>query len=103
MDGSLASDSTKTESILLEIKKGHLNTILGIIANSRVGLSNAAVDSALGTSSQWVIRDKLMKLLEFGLIEYDVDFFGEPGIYSITPFGIEVYKVIQGVPSSGSN
>ena len=61
-----------------------------LVKSQERGLSNAELDSALRTSSQWAIRDKLTKLLGLGLIEYKVELFGEPGRYTITPLGMTV-------------
>jgi DNA-binding HxlR family transcriptional regulator len=54
------------------------------------GLSNAEIDSALGTASQWIIYSRLRKLVELGIIEYEVQLFGEAGKYHLTQKGLSV-------------
>ena len=83
------SDPVKRRSVLDEIKKSHLDRILGVLAkDQRRGLSNAEIDSALRTWSLWTINWQLRELVALGLIEYKAEFFGEPGRYTITPLGV---------------
>jgi hypothetical protein len=85
------SDSAKKQSVLDEIRKSHLDRILSVLSkNQGRGLSNAEIDSTLGVWSHWTIHWKLTELLALGLIEYNVELFGEPGRYAITPLGVTV-------------
>jgi len=83
------SDPAKRQSVLDEIKRTHLDRVLSVIAKSEgKGLSNAEIDSALRAFSLWTIRWQLTELIALGLVEYNVEPFGEPGRYTITPLGM---------------
>jgi hypothetical protein len=61
---------------------------------SHVGLSNAEIDSLLGTASQWVVFWGLRELLALNLIEFQVQLFGEPGKYRLTQTGVSVTQTL---------
>ncbi len=83
------SDPARRRSVLDEIRKTHLDRILSILAkNQGKGLSNAEIDSALRAFSLWTIRWQLTELIALRLVEYNVEPFGEPGRYTITPLGM---------------
>jgi hypothetical protein len=61
-----------------------------------VGLSNAEIDSLLGTASQWLIFWDLRELTSLGIIEFHVHLFGEAGTYRLTLLGRSILDEIQG-------
>jgi DNA-binding HxlR family transcriptional regulator len=74
--------------------KHPLTTQIVVLLKERAkdGLSNAEIDSALGTASQWIIYSRLRKLVELGIIEYDIQLFGEAGKYHLTQKGLSVLE-----------
>jgi len=59
------------------------------------GLSNAEVDSLLRVSSQWLVFWDLRELLALNIVEFDVQFFGEPGRYRLTESGLQILAEIE--------
>ncbi len=80
----------------------YLLGILSAIAKSKDGLSNAQVDLAVRTNSQWNTRWPISELLGLGLIEYKVSIFGDSGKYTITEVGKNVLQSTSNQPQPKS-
>ncbi|HUI87064.1 MAG TPA: hypothetical protein VLY21_07920 [Nitrososphaerales archaeon] len=76
----------------------HLTAALTAVAKSKEGLSNAELDDILSDNSNWMTLWVTRQLSSLGLIEYKVDFFGNPGRYALTDLGKEAYPKIIGQP-----
>lgn len=73
----------------------YLVAILSAVAKSKDGLSNAQIDLASRTNSQWNTRWPVSELLGLGLIEYKVHLFGDAGKYTITELGKSVLQSVS--------
>ena len=75
---------------------GHLPIILAALAKSKDGLSNAQIDNMLANNSQWITARHLGKLMALGFVEYEVEIFGDAGMYTLTELGKTVLPTITG-------
>lgn len=71
-------------------EEDELPAILNALAKNKDGLSNAQLDEALSNNSQWRTLWHLRELMALGFIEYNVQFFGDPGRYMLTDLGRKV-------------
>lgn len=78
-----------------KLKTPHILGILAALKSNQSGLSNAEIDSILGTASQWLIFWDLRELMSLGMVEYEAELFGEPGKYRLTQFGLSVLEQIH--------
>jgi hypothetical protein len=84
------------QKILDRLNVPYIITILGMLKErSETGLSNAEIDSLLGTASQWLIFWNLRELISLGIVQYIPELFGEPGKYRLTEFGRAVLEEIK--------
>jgi hypothetical protein len=71
----------------------HIAGILSALkAKGKEGLSNAEIDSLLGTASQWLIFWEMRELVAQGIVRYDVHLFGEPSKYILTDKGLALVE-----------
>lgn len=80
-------------------QSGRLMAALTGIAKSKEGLSNAELDELLNDNSNWMTLWSVGQLLSLGFIEYKVDLFGGPGLYSLTELGRNALSAITGQPT----
>src|SRR2546422_7656618 len=71
---------------------------LTALSKSKEGLSNAQLDSAMGSFSQWNTRWIIDQLLSLGFIEYRVEWFGDAGKYVLTELGKDILRRLIGQP-----
>ena len=71
---------------------------LTALSKSKEGLSNAQLDSAMGSFSQWNTRWIIDQLLSLGFIEYKVEWFGDAGKYVLTELGKDILRRLTGQP-----
>ena len=71
---------------------------LKAISKSKEGLSNAELDDALSDNSNWMTAWATRQLTSLSFIEYKVDFFGNPGRYTLTDLGKDVFQRLTGQP-----
>jgi hypothetical protein len=64
------------------------------------GLSNAELDDLTSNNSGWMTISVMRELLSLGLVEYQVDLFGNPGRYALTDLGRNVMQKITGQAAS---
>jgi len=69
---------------------------LKAIMKSKEGLSNAEIDDLLSDNSNWMTLWVMRQLLSLGFVEYRVDFFGNPGRYTMTDLGRDVLQKLTG-------
>lgn len=94
------SDPKEQEHLVDQISRSeHLTAALAAIMKSKEGLSNAELDDVLSDSSNWMTLWVTRQLLSLTLIEYKVDFFGNPGRYTLTELGREVLQRTTGQPA----
>jgi hypothetical protein len=97
MKGVWSLPEKDRKQALEKLKTPHILRVLTALKEKReAGLSNAEVDSLLGTASQWLIFWDLRELLALGVVDFDVQFFGEPGKYRLTEAGLGILQEIQG-------
>ena len=84
------------QKILRSLDTPHIIAILTALnEKSESGLSNAEIDSLLGTASQWLIFWDLRELMSLEVVQYTPELFGEPGKYRLTELGRSVLKELQ--------
>jgi len=89
------SEPKAQDKILRKIaQEAELTAILLLLAKNPEGLSNAQIDKLLSNNSQWRTLSHLKELLALGFIEYRVQFFGDPGKYTLTELGKTVVPKI---------
>jgi hypothetical protein len=76
----------------------HLVGALSALAKSKDGLSNAELDDAINSSSEWTTLWVIRQLTSLGFIEFKVDFFGNPNKYELTDRGRTALSAITGKP-----
>ena len=64
------------------------------------GLSNAELDDLTSNNSSWMTLSVMRELLSLGLVEYQVDLFGNPGRYTLTDLGRNIIQKITGQVAS---
>jgi hypothetical protein len=69
------------------LREDELSIIMLELANHSEGLSNAQLDRLLANNSQWRTLWHTRELIALGFIEYQVQFFGDPGKYQLTELG----------------
>ncbi len=65
----------------------HLKAAMIALAASEEGMSNAELDDAISSSSEWTTLWIVRQLTALGFIEFKVDFFGNPARYHLTELG----------------
>lgn len=78
----------------------HLMAALKALGKSKEGLSNSELDYAISNNSEWMTLWVTRQLVSLGLIDYKVDFFGNPARYALTDLGRDVLQklVVQIAP-----
>jgi hypothetical protein len=69
------------------LREDELSIIMLELANHSEGLSNAQLDGLLANNSQWRTLWHMRELIALGFVEYQVQFFGDPGKYQLTELG----------------
>jgi hypothetical protein len=93
------SDPKEQEKVLKDIRASEpILAALTALSKSKDGLSNAQLDIAIGSFSQWYTRWMIERLLSLGFVEYKVEWFGDPGKYVLTDLGREVLRRLTGQP-----
>jgi hypothetical protein len=96
MKGVWLWPETDRKNALEKLRTPHILRILKALKDKgRDGLSNAEIDSLLGTASQWLIFWDLRELTALGVIEFDVQLFGEAGKYRLTQDGLSILQEIK--------
>jgi hypothetical protein len=87
-----SEDAKEQDRVIGELRQeGHLASILKTLQSAgKGGLSNAEIDLALTSYSQWGTLWHLRELTALRFIEYKVALFGEPARYSLTELGTQV-------------
>jgi len=85
----------QAKAILKVAREDELVSILTALTESPEGLSNAELDKLLKNNSQWRTRIHLEELLATGLVQYNVQLFGNAGRYELTELGRSVMSRIQ--------
>jgi len=97
MEGIWSWPAEDRERTLQKLRSPNILKILTALKErGEKGLSNAEVDSLLGASSQWLVFWDLRELLALHIVEFDVQFFGEPGRYRLTESGLAVLEELRG-------
>jgi len=78
----------------------HLMAALEAIMKRKEGLSNAELDDLISDNSSWMTLSVVRELLSLGLVEYQVDLFGNPGRYTLTDLGRNIMQRITGQVAS---
>jgi hypothetical protein len=77
------------------MQEDELVTILTALAKAPEGLSNARLDRLLSNNSQWRTLTHVKELLALGFVQYQMQFFGDPGKYQLTDLGKAALSRIQ--------
>ena len=87
-----SEDTKEQDRVIGKLRQEeHLMSILKTLQSAdKEGLSNAEIDLALTSYSQWRTLWHLRELMALRFIEYKVSPFGEPGTYSLTELGTRV-------------
>ena len=93
------SDAKEQEKILRKIMASEpILAALTALSKSKEGQSNAQLDSALASFSQWNTRSIIDQLLSLGFVEYKIEWFGDAGKYVLTELGKDVLRRLTGQP-----
>jgi len=96
-----ASDERTQRLITKKVSQSkHLMAALEAIMKRKEGLSNAELDDLISDNSSWTTRTVTVELLSLGLVEYQVDLFGNPGRYTLTDLGRNIMQRITGQVAS---
>ena len=71
---------------------------LTALSKNKEGLSNAQLDVAVNSFSQWNARSIIEQLLSLGFTQYRIEWFGDAGKYVLTDLGTEVLRRLSGQP-----
>ena len=72
--------------------------VLSALSKRKEGLSNAQIDVAMNSFSQWNARSIIDELLSLGFMQYRIEWFGDAGKYMLTDLGTEVLGRLSGQP-----
>jgi len=86
-------DQEKTMRRIMQ--EDELWAILGALAKTPGGLSNAQLDRLLSNNSQWRTLSHMRELTALGFTQYRVQFFGDAGKYELTDLGKVVVSKMQ--------
>ena len=93
------SDPKEQEKVLAEIRASEWSlAALTALSKSKDGLSNAQLDIAMASFSQWNTRWYIEQLLSLGFIEYKIEWIGDAGKYMLTDLGKEILRRLTGQP-----
>ncbi len=93
------NDSKKQEKVLRDIRASEsILAALTALSKNKDGLSNAQLDAAMASFSQWNTRWTIEQLLSLGFIEYKIEWFGDAGKYVLTELGKEILGRLTGKP-----
>jgi hypothetical protein len=96
-----ASDERTRRRITKKVSESkHLMAALGAIMKRKEGLSNAELDDLISDNSSWMTLSVMRELLSLGLVEYQVDLFGNPGRYTLTDLGRDIMQRLSGQVAS---
>ena len=62
-------------------------------------MSNAELDDAINSSSEWTTLWVVRQLTALGFIDFKVDLFGNPAKYRLTEIGRTALSTITGQPA----
>ena len=62
-------------------------------------MSNAELDDAIGSNSEWTTLWVIRQLTALGFVELKVDFFGNAARYRLSDIGRAALSVITGAPA----
>ena len=71
---------------------------LTALAKSKDGMSNAELDDAINSNSEWATLWVIRQLTAIGFTDFKVDFFGDPARYRLTEAGRTALSIITGQP-----
>lgn len=92
-----ASDERTQRRITKKVSQSkHLTAALVAIMKRKEGLSNAELDDLTSDNSSWITLSVMRELLSMGLVEYQVDLFGNPGRYTLTDLGRKIIQNVTG-------
>jgi len=77
------------------MQEDELSTILVTLASHPEGLSNAQLDRLLANNSQWRTTVHMRELMALRFVQYNVQFFGDPGKYQLTDLGKTIVSRLQ--------
>ncbi len=90
------SEPREQDKVLWRIMhEDELARILVALAKHPEGISNAQIDRLLANNSQWRTLLHLKELLALGFVEYQVQYFGDPGKYLLTELGKTIVSKIE--------
>ncbi len=90
------SEPKEQDKVLRKIaQEDELVPILLALAKTPEGLSNAKIDKLVSNNSQWRTLWHMRELIALGFVKYDVQFFGNPGEYTLTELGKTVVSKLQ--------
>lgn len=95
MRGVWTWQEKEKQQIMDKLKTPQMLGILTALKDKESGLSNAEIDSMLGTASQWLIFWDLRELMSLGMVEYRAELFGEPGKYHLTQLGLSILQQMR--------
>jgi hypothetical protein len=96
-----ASDERTQRRITKKVSESkHLMAALEAIMKRKEGLSNAELDDLISDNSSWMTISVMRELLSLGLVEYQVDLFGNPGRYTLTDLGRNIMQKLTGQVAS---
>lgn len=76
----------------------HLIAALAAIGKTKDGMSNAELDDAINSSSEWTTLWVVRQLTSLGFVDFKVDLFGNAAKYSLTETGRTALSIITGQP-----
>lgn len=85
------SDPKEQANVMRRVRQeDELVTIIAALSKKPEGLSNAQLDKLVSNNSQWRTILHMRQLLALGFVQYTVQFFGNPGEYTLTDLGKSV-------------
>jgi hypothetical protein len=97
------SDPKDQEKVVEKItQEDELMSIMTMLSKSPDGLSNAQLDRLLANNSQWRTLTHMNELIALGFVQYNVQFFGDPGKYILTELGKTIASRTKGAYGASS-
>jgi hypothetical protein len=97
-----ASDERTQRRLIKRVSESkHMMVALEAIMKREEGLSNAELDDLISDNSNWMTLWVMRQLLSLGLVEYQVDLFGNSGRYTLTNLGRDTLQKLKGGVTSG--
>jgi hypothetical protein len=93
------SDPRGQRRVLRKVSSSpHLMAAMTALAKSKDGMSNAELDDAINSNSEWTTLWVIRQLTAIGFTDYKVDLFGNPARYRLTEAGRAALSTITGQP-----